>query len=179
MIAEVAKSIDNDETPGIATTRPQRAAGHFAGLPMAQAALRFARARHAGQRREVDHAAFITHPIEVGSLLRRDAQPDEIIAAGLLHDVLEKTATTSAELHRRFGTQIAQRVESVSDDPSIGDYMPANGSCATASRTQTLARARSSQRTRSPKARRRAQAAIPTRDQRSSQRLINHERHQL
>ena len=43
--------------------------------------------------------------------------------AGLLHDVLEKTASTSAELHRRFGAEIARLVESVSDDPSIGDYM--------------------------------------------------------
>jgi (p)ppGpp synthase/HD superfamily hydrolase len=58
----------------------------------------------------------------VGSLLRRNGQPDEIIAAGLLHDVLEKTATTSAELHLRFGAQIAQLVVSVSDDPSLGSY---------------------------------------------------------
>jgi (p)ppGpp synthase/HD superfamily hydrolase len=122
VIADVTECIDNDETPGTATARPQRAAGQFAGLPGAQAALRFARARHAGQRREVDHAAFIAHPIEVGLLLRRDGQPDEVIAAGLLHDVLEKTATTSAELHRRFGHHIARLVESVSDDPSISDY---------------------------------------------------------
>jgi hypothetical protein len=38
--------------------------------------------------------------------------------------VLEKTATTSAELHRRFGAHIARVVESVSDDPSLGDYKP-------------------------------------------------------
>ena len=105
MIADVTKCIDSDETPGTTTARPRRAAGQFAGLPKAQAALRFARARHAGQRREVDDA-LIAHPIEVGSLLRRAAQSDEIIAAGLLHDVLEKTATTSAELHRRFGARI-------------------------------------------------------------------------
>jgi (p)ppGpp synthase/HD superfamily hydrolase len=37
----------------------------------------------------------------------------EIIAAGLLHDVLEKTVNISAELHRRFGAQIARLVESV------------------------------------------------------------------
>ena len=86
--------------------------------------MRFASARHADQYREIDHAPFIAHPIEVGSLLRRDGQPDEIIAAGLLHDVLEKTATTSAELHRRFGPQIALLVESVSDDPSLGGYRP-------------------------------------------------------
>ena len=88
---------------------------------MARAALRFARARHAGQYREIDHAPFIDHAIEVAGLLRRDGQPDEVIAAGLLHDVLEKTTTTAAELHDRFGAQIARLVESVSDDPSIVD----------------------------------------------------------
>ena len=104
------------------TERSRCAAERFAGLPAARAALRFARARHAGQHREIDHALFIAHPIEVGRLLRGDGQSDEIIAAGLLHDILEKTATTSAELHRRFGPHIARVVESVSDDPSIGDY---------------------------------------------------------
>ena len=102
------------------TGRSRRAA-QLAGLPMAQAALRFARARHAGQYREIDHAPFIDHAIEVGQLLRRDGQPDEIIAAGLLHDVLEKTATTTAELQNRFGAQIARLVASVSNDPSIID----------------------------------------------------------
>ena len=122
MIAEVTKGVDNDETPGTPTARTRRATRQFAGLPMAQAAVRFARARHAGQHREIDHAPFIAHPIEVGRLLRGDGQPDEIIAAGLLHDILEKTATTSAELHRRFGPHITRLVESVSDDPSLGDY---------------------------------------------------------
>ena len=89
---------------------------------MAQAALEFASARHADQYREIDDAPFIVHPIEVGSLLHADGQPDEVIAAGLLHDLLEKTQTTGAELQRRFGASIARLVESVSDDPSIDDY---------------------------------------------------------
>ncbi len=93
-----------------------------AGHPIAQAALRFASARHANQYRELDHAPFIAHPIEVGWLLHRDGQPDEVIAAGLLHDVVEKTATTSAELERRFAAGVARLVESVTDDPSIRDY---------------------------------------------------------
>lgn len=78
--------------------------------------------RHAGQCRGVDDAPFIHHPIEVGRLLDSDGQPGEVIAAGLLHDLLERTTTTSPELQRRFGTRIARLVESVSDDPSIGDY---------------------------------------------------------
>ena len=118
----MTERIDTDTAPSPAVAGSRRAGRPFAGLPMAQAAVRFARARHAGQHREIDHAAFIAHPIAVGRLLHGDGQPDEIIAAGLLHDVLEKTPTTSAELHRRFGARIARVVEAVSDDPSLGDY---------------------------------------------------------
>ena len=84
--------------------------------------MEFASVRHAGQYREIDRAPFIAHPIEVGKLLYRDGQPDEVIAAGLLHDVLEKTETPGAELHRRFGARIRRLVEAVTDDPSIADY---------------------------------------------------------
>ena len=120
--AEESHGVVNDEVSGRATVRSHRATNLFAGLPIARAALKFASARHASQYREIDHAPFIAHPIEVGSLLHRDGQPDEVIAAGLLHDLLEKTRTTRAELQRRFGACIAGLVESVSDDPSIDDY---------------------------------------------------------
>ena len=112
----------NSEVAGSAAVWSRRASNSFRGLPIARAALTFASARHANQYREIDHASFIAHPIEVGSLLRADGQPDEVIAAGLLHDVLEKTGTTRAELQRRFGARVAGLVESVSDDPSIDGY---------------------------------------------------------
>lgn len=99
-----------------------RFADRFAGLPMAQAALEFASVRHSGQYRDIDGAPFIAHPIEVGELLQADGQPDEVVAAGLLHDVLEKTTTTSVELRRRFGPGVAWLVETVSDDASILAY---------------------------------------------------------
>jgi (p)ppGpp synthase/HD superfamily hydrolase len=116
----VIEDIDNDTALG--TAAALRRVGWLDAMPTARAALRFARARHAGQRREIDNEPFIAHPLEVGRLLSADGQPDEIVAAGLLHDVLEKTATTSAQLQRRFGAELARRVESVSDDPSLGDY---------------------------------------------------------
>lgn len=120
--AQQTRGIMNGEVSGSATVRSHRATDSFAGLPLAQAALTFASARHANQYRETDHAPFIAHPIEVGLLLHGDGQPEEVIAAGLLHDTLEKTRTTGAELQRRFGVRIARLVESVSDDPSIDDY---------------------------------------------------------
>jgi (p)ppGpp synthase/HD superfamily hydrolase len=112
----------NDDIPGSAREGWRRPSQGFVGLPIARDALRFARLRHAGQYREIDHAPFIDHPIEVGWLLCCDGQSEEVIAAGLLHDVLEKTGTTSTELERRFGTRIIRLVESVSDDPSLTDY---------------------------------------------------------
>ena len=101
---------------------PRRTVDRFAGLPITQAALEFATARHAGQCREIDRAPFITHPIQVALLLHRAGYPDQVIAAGLLHDVLERTSTTASELRRRFGARIARLVATVSDDPSIEDY---------------------------------------------------------
>jgi (p)ppGpp synthase/HD superfamily hydrolase len=115
------------EAPGSATEGWPRPLRWFVGLPVAQAALRFAQLRHAGQYREIDHAPFIDHPIEVARLLCWDGQSEEVIAAGLLHDLLEKTPTTSAELERRFGTRIVRLVESVSDDPSVTGYESRKG----------------------------------------------------
>ena len=99
-----------------------RAADRSGDLPIVRTALEFASARHANQYREIDGAPFIVHPIEVGRLLDRDRQPDEVIAAGLLHDTLEQTTATSTELQHRFGSRVARLVESVSDDSSISDY---------------------------------------------------------
>jgi (p)ppGpp synthase/HD superfamily hydrolase len=96
--------------------------GDGSGSSIVRAALEFATARHAGQCREVDGAPFINHPMEVGRLLDRDGQPGEVVAAGLLHDLLEKTATTAPELRCRFGVRVARLVESVSADPSICDH---------------------------------------------------------
>jgi HD domain len=121
MVADETHGVLNDGFPDGVTAGSRPTADQFAG-PIAQAALKFASARHTKQYREIDHAPFIAHPIEVGRLLHRQGQPDEVIAAGLLHDTLEKTATTRAELQHRFGTRVARLVESVSDDPSIGDH---------------------------------------------------------
>jgi (p)ppGpp synthase/HD superfamily hydrolase len=96
--------------------------GEDSGSAIVRAALEFATARHAGQCREVDGAPFINHPMEVGRLLDTDGQSEEVVAGGLLHDLLEKTATTTPELRHRFGVRVARLVESVSDDPSICDY---------------------------------------------------------
>ena len=91
-------------------------------LPITRVALCYAREAHAGQRRNADGAPFIVHPLEVASLLRHAGAPDHLIAAGMLHDVLEKTDATESDLRERFGGRIAALVSAVSEDEHIAGY---------------------------------------------------------
>jgi (p)ppGpp synthase/HD superfamily hydrolase len=89
--------------------------------PLTRAALDFAANHHAGQTRDIDSVPFVTHPVEVACLLHEAGYSDEVVAAGVLHDVLEDTDVERSELEERFGAQVADLVASVSDDPSIAD----------------------------------------------------------
>lgn len=91
------------------------------GLPLTQEAVAFARERHAGQTRDSDRAPFLIHPLEAASILERSHYPDHVVAAAVLHDVLENTDTDRGELRDRFGPQVTGLVAAVSDDPSISD----------------------------------------------------------
>ena len=103
-------------------TFPDRVKGFGARLPKTKAALAYARRLHEGQRRVVDGAPFIEHPTEVGELLYAAGASDEVIAAGLLHDALEKTDATAYELSARFGRRVGEIVGAVSDDDRIVEY---------------------------------------------------------
>jgi len=91
-------------------------------MPRSREALAYAEEQHAGQLRKADGSPFITHPIEVASLLYDAGAEDDVIAAGLLHDTIEKTDTDTAELRRRFGTRTAALVAAVTEDEHINGY---------------------------------------------------------
>ena len=91
-------------------------------LPLTADAYAFAEARHHTQRRDSDLAPFILHPLEVAVLLRNREFDDEVVAAGLLHDVIEDTAATVEDVRARFGDRVADLVASLSDDGGIEDY---------------------------------------------------------
>jgi (p)ppGpp synthase/HD superfamily hydrolase len=77
--------------------------------------------RHAGQFREADRAPFVSHPLEVGAALHVFGYPEHVVAAGLLHDVLERSETSAVELRMRFGADVARLVEAVTEDPTVPD----------------------------------------------------------
>ena len=102
-------------------TAPQPIPSFADRLPVTRAAIEFASSRHSGQHRRADGAAFVVHPLEVASLLERSGYPDHVVAAAVLHDVLEDTDTARPELEERFGPKVAEMVATLSDDPSIPD----------------------------------------------------------
>ena len=91
-------------------------------LPKTEAALDYAAQLHAGQVRKADGGPFIDHPHEVAALLYGAGAPDDLIAAGALHDALEQTPITAFDLRRRFGSKIAALVVAVSEDTRITGY---------------------------------------------------------
>ena len=85
-------------------------------------ALEFAAHKHRDQRRKDAQASpYINHPIALANVLVRDGGiTDPIaIAAALLHDTVEDTQTTLAELREIFGDKIAGIVEEVTDDKNL------------------------------------------------------------
>ena len=85
-------------------------------------ALAYAVEQHAGQRRDADGAPFVLHPIEVATLLADVGAPDHVVAAGVLHDTVEKTSAEPDDLRERFGMQITALVMALSEDPGISGY---------------------------------------------------------
>jgi hypothetical protein len=81
----------------------------------------FATRMHAGQRR-ADGTPFILHPLEVATRLYFAGAPDHLIAAGVMHDLIEKTDVSASDLGERFGARITELVLAVSDDDQIAGY---------------------------------------------------------
>ncbi len=85
-------------------------------------ALAFCARMHAAQRRKGERAEpYINHLAEVALLLAEstDGGDPTLVAAGLLHDTIEDTATTRSDLERIFGAEIASIVAEVTDDKRL------------------------------------------------------------
>jgi (p)ppGpp synthase/HD superfamily hydrolase len=91
--------------------------------PTVRAAYEKASAAHEGQIRNGSGGLpYIEHPVAVAARLDRHGYGEDVLAAALLHDVVEDSETTVEELRGEFGERVAELVAALSDDASIGDY---------------------------------------------------------
>ena len=96
-------------------TDPQSAPGIVVPPERMFEAIEFATRAHAGQFRKGTRIPYILHPLRVGTLLIEVDSDDPIVIAGILHDTVEDTPATLAEIALRFGDEVAALVESVSE----------------------------------------------------------------
>jgi GTP diphosphokinase / guanosine-3',5'-bis(diphosphate) 3'-diphosphatase len=85
-------------------------------------AAQFAAMKHRNQRRKDKEATpYINHPLALANVLWREGRISDArtIAAALLHDTVEDTRTTRAELARVFGRPIASVVAEVTDNKRL------------------------------------------------------------
>jgi guanosine-3',5'-bis(diphosphate) 3'-pyrophosphohydrolase len=85
-------------------------------------ATRFAAEKHRDRRRkDRDASPYINHPVAVAELLARTGSVTDLVVlqAAMLHDTIEDTQTSRAELDREFGVEVRQLVEEVTDDKSL------------------------------------------------------------
>lgn len=79
------------------------------------AADRIAERAHAGQLRKYTGEPYIVHPRAVADLVRTVPHTPAIVAAALLHDVLEDTAITADEIRAELGEEVTQLVFALTD----------------------------------------------------------------
>src|SRR2546421_13052674 len=64
-----------------------------------------------GEQKRASGDPYFTHPLEVAAILTELKLDDATIAAALLHDTIEDTPTTRAEIDQVFGPDIGHLVE--------------------------------------------------------------------
>ncbi len=82
----------------------------------------FSAHQHRDQRRkDIHQSPYVNHPIQVAELLWRvgSVRDPITLTAALLHDTVEDTGATLADLEQQFGSEVSAVVREVTDDKSL------------------------------------------------------------
>ncbi len=78
-------------------------------------ALRYAAVGHQGQVRRNSGVPYVEHVVAVAWILDRAGFDEDVVIAGLLHDLVEDTAATLEDVEQRFGRVVAELVAHCSE----------------------------------------------------------------
>ena len=84
-------------------------------------AIIYATVLHQGKKRRLKNTPYILHPMEVAQILSTMTDDEEVITAGILHDIVEDTDGTLEEIEKRFGERVAYLVSSDSEAEHSGE----------------------------------------------------------
>ena len=89
-------------------------------MELASEAIVFAVKAHDGMRRKRAKVPYILHPMEAAAIVGSLTDNQEVIAAAVLHDVVEDTPITIEEVREHFGERVAELVASETEDKREG-----------------------------------------------------------
>jgi len=115
----------------LVSERPTEHGGKEVEHNMIKEAAEFADRAHQGVFRKGTEIPYITHPMETAAIVTAFTDEPEMIAAALLHDVIEDAGVTREELEEKFGVSAAA--------PAAAMVMaaPADGGAAAAAEEKT------------------------------------------
>ncbi len=83
-------------------------------------ALHFSSIAHEGQyRKGPRHIPYFSHPAAVGMILWKAGFSEDVVTAGILHDVIEDTRFGYQDIEKEFGSQVADWVQDVSENMEL------------------------------------------------------------
>lgn len=85
-------------------------------MDLFERAIAFASEMHSGDKRKVDSAPYILHPIEVALIVSSMTYDEEVLAAAVLHDTVEDTEATLEQIEELFGERTAKLVAAETED---------------------------------------------------------------
>ena len=85
-------------------------------MNLLEEAIIYSTVMYQGKVRKLGGSPFILHPLEVAQILSTMTDDMEVIAAGVLHDIIEDTDGTLPEIRKRFGDRVAMLVDSETEN---------------------------------------------------------------
>ena len=79
-------------------------------------AICFAVKAHSGMRRKGTDVPYVSHPLEAFSIAASITNDEKVLAAAVLHDVVEDTDYTIEDIKNGFGEKVAELVASDSEN---------------------------------------------------------------
>jgi guanosine-3',5'-bis(diphosphate) 3'-pyrophosphohydrolase len=94
----------------------------IATSPLTHDAYELLLGEHSGQRQKVNGRPYVEHPIRVATDVSEAGFEPEVVAAALLHDIVEDSEVTVDDLRDRFGDRVATLVEAMTDEGEVEPY---------------------------------------------------------
>lgn len=79
-------------------------------------AVMFAIKYHQGQKRKINNAPFIIHPMEVATIISSITTDEDLMIAGVLHDIVEDTKVNPLDIKEKFGEKVYELVISETEN---------------------------------------------------------------